>query len=768
MNTQTNFQTFFDTQLNPEQQQAVAQKDGVLLVCAGAGSGKTRVITARMTNLMLMHNVTSYAIVALTFTNKAAREMKERIAHFLPEYQLPYVGTFHSYCLRLLKIYRHHLTHPEFSILDEDDKEKMLKAIINKYGLVKKVTVKALAGAISQHKNSMLGISDPLLEELCNVYEREKTNAHCLDFDDLLLEVLKLFRTNAEFKKDFQQKVRHVLVDEYQDTNLVQHALLQQITQDENKQFCIDSLCVVGDEDQSIYSWRGATIQNIVYFKRDFPQTTTITIAQNYRSVQPILDAANAIIEHNNIRNPKKLWSEKKGNDRIRRIQCASSYQEGDIVAKLASMHIKKNSAAPFDYAQGGRPGKEKNQSIAVLYRSHYQSRALEEALIRGSIPYKIIGGVKFYDRQEIKDLLAYMRLVVNPFDRISLSRIINVPSRGLGDKFIESLMELWDQQPFLNGFQILQHMLTEKVVSGLKAESVRSFINLFHGFNRNDSAQKVAEYFIEKNTYLEYLKEHFAQEDAQAKIGNVKELLNAIAAFSRQENNAQEGFTIERFLEEVALLQEHIIDETTHDYISLMTLHAAKGLEFDTVILTGLEENILPSAHATFAQETVEEERRLLYVGITRARERLLLTHVRYRYVFGTMTDQRTSRFVHELPESIGNIDCSQWNIIDIQNYLRDWYLEQPTYKSISASTNAQAAKPKLVIPEFAFDQEPEDISQETSVRKLKVNQRVRHATYGIGTIKELEERGEDTLFATVQFGAKSKKISANFLVEL
>lgn len=764
MNTHIHFQTFFDTQLNPEQQQAVAQKDGVLLVCAGAGSGKTRVITARMTNLMLMHNVTPYAIVALTFTNKAAREMKERIAHFLPGYQLPYVGTFHSYCLRLLKIYRHHLTHPEFSILDEDDKEKMLKAIINKYGLVKKVTVKALAGAISQHKNSLTGISDPLLEELCNVYEREKTNAHCLDFDDLLLEVLKLFRTNQEFKKDFHNKVRHVLVDEYQDTNLVQHALLQQMTQDDTKQFTIDSLCVVGDEDQSIYSWRGATIQNIVYFKRDYPETVTITIAQNYRSVQPILDAANAIIEHNNIRNPKKLWSEKKGNDRIRRIQCASSYQEGDIVAKLAAMHIKKNSGALLDPVQGERHVKVKNQSIALLYRSHYQSRALEEALIRGSIPYKIIGGVKFYDRQEIKDVLAYMRLVVNPFDRISLSRIVNVPSRGLGDKFIEALMELWDQQPFLNGFQIMQHMLTEKVVSGIKAESVRSFINLFHGFNRNDSAQKVAEYVIEKNSYFEYLKEQFAQEEAQAKIGNVKELLNAIAAFSRQEQHAQHTFTVEQFLEEVALLQEHIIDDTTHDYISLMTLHAAKGLEFDTVILTGLEENILPSAHATFSQETVEEERRLLYVGITRARERLLLTHVRYRYVFGTMTDQRTSRFVHELPEWINAIDCSQWNSIDIQNYLRDWYLGVPT----AAYKIPQVAKPQLVIPEFAFDQESEDVSQEHKAAEFKINQKVRHATYGIGTIKELEERGEDMLFATVQFGAKSKKISADFLTTL
>lgn len=735
MNTHDSFKTFFDTQLNPEQQRAVEQKDGVLLVCAGAGSGKTRVITARMTHLMLMHHVPAYALVALTFTNKAAREMKERISHFLYDQQLPYVGTFHAYCLRLLKIHRHHLPYPEFSILDEDDKEKMLKRIINNFGLQKKVTVKTLSGAISQHKNSLLGIADPMLEELCTVYEREKAQAHCFDFDDLLLEVLKLFKTNASFKTQFQQTVRHVLVDEYQDTNLVQHALLQQITQDDKHKFTLDSLCVVGDEDQSIYSWRGATIENMVYFKRDFPQTRMITIAQNYRSVQPILQAANTIIEHNMTRNPKELWSEKKGEDRIRRLQCASSYQEADVTAALAQLHIKNK---PKD-------------AIAVLYRSHYQSRALEEALIRASVPYKIIGGVRFYDRQEIKDLLAYLRLVANPFDRISCDRIINVPSRGLGPAFTESLLKLWDEQPFLNGFQILQHMLDTKQVTGLKAESVCAFIALFKGFSRTSLAAEVLEHFLKKTTYIDYLKEQFADEDAQAKIGNVKELVNAVTSFARQEK-----VNLEQFLEEVALLQEHIIDESTHDYISLMTLHAAKGLEFDTVILTGLEENILPSTQSTYKQESVEEERRLLYVGITRARERLLLTHVRYRYLFGSMTDQRTSRFVHELPESIRHDDCAQWHNSEIHQYLRDWYLSK---KSI-----IPASKPKLKIPDFVFDKEPEL----EDINPLRLNQKVRHATFGIGVIKQLEQRSEDALIATVQFGAKTKKVSTKFLMHL
>ena len=725
MDAHEKFSQFFTTQLNPDQQQAVEPKNGVLLVCAGAGSGKTRVITARMTNLILNHSVPAQSIIALTFTNKAAREMKERIAHFLPNQQLPFVGTFHSYCLRILKTYRQYYTNHQFSILDDDDQDKMLRAIINRYGLQKKVSVKTLSSAISQQKNSLLGISDPLLEELYSVYEKEKKYAHALDFDDLLLEVLNLFKTSEPFKQEFQHKIRHVLVDEYQDTNLVQHDLLQQITCSGPKKFTLDSLCVVGDEDQSIYSWRGATIKNIVYFKRDFPEAQSITIAQNYRSVQSILDTANAIIDNNLERNPKKLWSAKTGTDRIRRMLCASSYQEGDVVARLAQAHFQKRPL----------------ESIAVLYRSLYQSRALEEALIRNSVPYKIIGGIRFYDRQEIKDLLAYLRIVANPFDRVAVMRVINTPSRGLGDKFTEQLMQLWDEQPFLNIHEILAHMLEQKLVTGNKRTAVQQFESTFTGHTAQSSAQQVLEDIVYKLDYHAYLKDQFSPEDAQAKIENVKELNNALHAFEKQDI-----VSVERFLEEVALLQEHITGEESAQYISLMTLHAAKGLEFDTVTITGLEEQLLPSNHALYAENGVEEERRLLYVGITRARERLLLTHVRYRYAFGTMTDQRASRFVHELPEAVIDADCAQWPSNEITRYIREWY-STITMRPASYEVQAPAAPAPIL--------RSEPINWRT-------RQRVKHPTFGIGTIEAIDTQ-KDHL--TIKFRTATKKISSKFV---
>ena len=351
MSYKNNFNIFFAEQLNPEQQKVVAQKLGVLLVHAGAGSGKTRVITARMTNLILNEGYDFSTIVAVTFTNKAAREMKERIISFLPEgHPIPFVGTFHSYCLRLLKSYNRFLSIPDFSILDQDDQEKLIKNILTRYGVHKKLTPKTVLYSISQLKNeAVTGIvmplfADPLLKQIFMAYEQEKVNSHCYDFDDLLVETVKLFKNNKEFKKTYQQSVTHVLIDEYQDTNRVQHALLKEIALDKDEKFILDSLCVVGDEDQSIYSWRGATVANIINFKHDFPDATSVTIEQNYRSVQPILDTANAIIHHNSQRKSKKLWSLKKAQDRVRVLACISGYQEAETAALLAkSMRAKKN-----------------------------------------------------------------------------------------------------------------------------------------------------------------------------------------------------------------------------------------------------------------------------------------------------------------------------------------------------------------------------------------------------------------------------------------
>ncbi len=595
MNIREKFDHFFQNQLNREQQLVVAPHEGVMLVCAGAGSGKTRVITSRMVSLMIHHEVRPHSIIALTFTNKAAKEMKERIARFLNnEGPLPYVGTFHSYCLRVLKSNSHLLKTPTFSLIDESDQEKIVRTIIQQKGLSKRVTPKQVLSAISRGKNEAINQAereelwgqDLLLKEICLLYEQHKTAAHCLDFDDLLLETLTLFQKHPLFKKIFQDQVKHVLVDEYQDTNKVQHALLKEMTQDDSRSFILDSLCVVGDEDQSIYSWRGATVSNIINFSKDFPQAVAITISQNYRSVQPILHIANEVIKNNTYRNPKQLFSDREAQDRIRILMCASGYQEGEALA-----HLLKNARSVSSL-----------NAHAVLYRSHFQSRSLEEALIRYGIPYKIMGGIQFYDRLEIKDMLAYMRLVMNPFDRLAFSRVFNTPTRGLGDKFEDLFYATWDFMPFSSFIEIGNHLIATKQLTKIKADNLALFLAAFEGLTPELKPSKVLLPLIERTRYYTHLKDSFEKDEAEAKKDNIKELINGVLFFEERNDS-----TLESFLSEVSLLQEQMnVNEDTSDYVKLMTFHAAKGLEFDTVILTGIEEGVLPSSRSLFNPESL------------------------------------------------------------------------------------------------------------------------------------------------------------------
>lgn len=774
------FNDFINTNLNAKQREAVVTKNGVFLVCAGAGSGKTRVITARITNLVLHENVGPSSIVALTFTNKAAKEMQERVRSYLSaDYQLPVVGTFHSYCLRLLKINSQLLPHADFTVLDSDDQEQIIRNLLKKYAITKKIAPRAVCAAISQFKNDTTNltvppnphnIGDPLIQQLYTAYEKEKTVAHLLDFDDLLLETLRLFQTQPLFKKRFQNQVRHVLVDEYQDTNKVQHALLKEMTLDDQRACQVDSLCIVGDEDQSIYSWRGATVSNIIDFRRDFPTTTTITIDQNYRSVQPILEAANQVIKHNTERNPKNLWSDKPAQNRIQLLTCASQYQEGALVA-LYGQQLKQ---------------KKQLEKLAVLYRSHYQSRALEEALIRSSVPYKIIGGTQFYDRQEIKDVLAYLRLAHNPFDRISFQRAISTPSRGLGDKFIEQFFATWDPQPFLD-FKGIAQLLIEKELTGTKRDSLKNFLSIFKGLEIYNTAHDTAQAILMATNYFNYLKDAYEAEEASARIDNVKELINGIKALEER------GITtLSAFLDEVALLQDHITKaDTTDGFVRLMTLHGAKGLEFDTVIIAGLEEGLLPSSHSLFQQESIEEERRLLYVGITRARERLLLTVCKYRSTYGQITDQRPSRFVSELPTNlVARHDCSQWTTVQCSQHLAmstgSTGLLQPTIANFAQPKTATKAASVLATPSRTV---PEHLAARRTTTKYaeskpkfagkattkpiatvstivaagpwKKHQPVVHAIFGTGIIEQIDNA--NTL--TIRFKTGTKKIAANFV---
>lgn len=800
-----NFNDFLKNSLNENQLKAVKQKNGTLLVIAGAGSGKTRVITARIANLMLNEGAQASSIIALTFTNKAAKEMKSRITSWLDHNnEIPFVGTFHSFCLKLLKNHSHLLEIPKFSILDDADQKKILADIIKHTNLIKKITPDQLSFQISTLKNNLaLGqagtsFENKILQELYLAYETQRKANRSFDFDDLIIETLKLFKNNKSFKETFQKAIRHVLVDEYQDTSAIQHALLKHIAQNEDikdpkthKVQVIDSVCIVGDEDQSVYSWRGANVDNIVYFAKDFPKAITIKIEQNYRSVKPILDIANKVISHNKNRNPKNLWSDRQANNRVTITSCTSEYQEGEMIANLIEIVRKQ----------------KKYNSMAVLYRAHYQSRAVEEALIKHSIPYKIIGGIQFYERKEIKDLLSYLRLMINPYDRVSFFRVINCPPRRLGDKFEEEFYNLWQTQPLLNFRQVAQKLIEQKTLVKTKEEALLSFMSIFDNYdlspedsselkhfndqedieenegpspfdmtesnivstkektnqNNDHSTAKALNHIIKKTEYLSYLQTSFDPNEAEAKTENVKELIRAASHFEEQEIN-----TVSEFLEQIALLKEKMQEskETDND-VKLMSLHGAKGLEFDVVIIAGLEEGIIPSTRSIEKEEALEEERRLFYVGITRAKEHLVLSKVLYRKTYGQTLYQASSRFLDEVPEQlVYRLDCNYWTDIQFKFYFANWLgykaedknvmtfgayngnnnQNQRTFPVKAESKNTYASRPKIE-------------------STWKVNKAVKHKEFGLGLIQKVDDKGNGKFTITTKFGSGIKKISSDFL---
>lgn len=740
------FTDFLNTQLNPEQQQAVLFSSGPLLIIAGAGSGKTRVITSRIANLILNGGATPSSIVALTFTNKAAHEMSNRITRTLGKLpDMPFIGTFHSYCVRFLKKHQDLLETPFFSILDEDDQQKLLSAIIKRNALNKKVTAKQLSYKISLIKNQSINPEavsdlqqDRFLHDVYMAYEQEKRVSKCLDFDDLLLETVKLLKNNKELLASVHASIGHVLVDEYQDTNIVQHELLKLLTQRDNKELAIESICVVGDEDQSIYSWRGATVTNILNFKHDFPHTTMIKIEQNYRSVQPILEVANQIIIHNEQRNPKNLWSTREGTDRVLLMACTSEYQEADAVVSFLKTSITQKTL----------------NTCAVLYRAHYQSRAIEEALIKRGIPYTIIGGIQFYERKEIKDLLAYLRLIANPFDRTALFRVVNCPQRGLGEAFEEQFYDRWHAEPFMSFVDIANTLCQCGSLPGKKAQALKSFVAVFDHLQPSDRASTVLDVILAKTQYLSYLKENFDEQEAETKIENVKELMQAIRHFESLQIS-----TVGTFLDEVALLQEKIAIAKKEEQRSvvLMTLHAAKGLEFDHVAIVGLNEDLLPSSRSAHDPDGLEEERRLLYVGITRARERLILSYARNRHTYGQMTEHLPSRFIREIPTSLfTRHDLGYMHPEQLDMIFNQWIGSRKVQQVPMMTFGAQ--HPVITKPS---DKE----GQAQQLGSWKKHQPVAHPQFGVGIIQEIELKKNGKLYVTANFKSGTKKIESSFL---
>lgn len=734
--------------LNSQQATAVMHEQGPLLVIAGAGSGKTRVITARIAHLITHHKVHASSIIALTFTNKAAHEMKERITTFIGANQeLPFVGTFHAYCLRLLKSNQHLTDTPFMTILDEDDQKKLLHDILKRSNMLTQLAPRQAAYHISQMKNKNIQLDTPthhlfdhpLMPDIYHAYETEKRASKALDFDDLLLETVRLFKKAPSFKESFQALIRHILVDEYQDTNIVQHELLRQMAL-QGKKVILDSICAVGDEDQSIYSWRGANVTNMLNFQKDFPTTTLIKIEQNYRSVQPILDTANQIIQHNIQRNPKKLWSERKASNRIKLLTCLSEYQEADGITQfITAIHRYKVT-----------------NEIAVLYRTHAQSRALEESFLKHAIAYKIIGGIQFYERKEIKDLFAYLKLIVNPFDRASLFRIINTPTRGFGDKFEQQLYTILKEQPFIPFYTACATLRTQ--LPPAKQRSLDEFIAIFAGLTAQDMPSHALQSIIERTSYLSFIKKEYERDEAQSRIENIQELFDAIKHFE-----AQKITTITAFLDEVALMQEKLAatDDNQHKVV-LMTLHAAKGLEFDTVIIAGLEQGVLPTARALHEDPAaLEEERRLLYVGITRAKERLMITNTKFRYTYGQMSEQIPSQFLDELPSKfITKEDCAYWNNARFAAYFADWlnpFYNSPDKQEKNTPNTFVAFIKNKIVAKLPKASTPEN-------NTFKKNQPVHHKKYGTGIVQHIETSSDSTVI-TVKFKDGIKKIVASFL---
>ena len=632
------------TGLNKEQQQAVQHTEGPLLILAGAGSGKTKVLTVRIAHL-LAQGVNPYEILAITFTNKAAKEMKSRVEGLVGDVaNRIWLSTFHSFCAKFLRFELDNFLgyNSNFTIYDTSDSQAVIKAALKALNLDDKYyPVGAMLAAISDAKNKLLFASDfrkqakdfyqQKVADVYEYYERELRKNNALDFDDLLLVAVKLLQSNEAVLDKYSKRFRYVMIDEYQDTNHAQYLLAKLLASHWK------NIAVVGDADQSIYAWRGADIQNILDFEKDYPNCTSIKLEQNYRSTKIILDAANAVIEKNEGRPKKNLWTDKTEGAKIQHFTAQSEHAEaafiGDTIAKKHDIH-----GVPYG-------------DMAILYRTNAQSRVLEEALIKRALPYTMVGGTKFYDRKEIKDVLAYLRVLYNPFDDLSLLRIINVPKRSIGATTVAKLQD-YARANGTSLFMTLTQLHLVDSIKGKTKEKLEEFGILIFTLvaeMEDRTVLDILESILDRTGYLAQLEESTDPQD-QARAENIGELLSVAKDF--QDTNP--SGTVEDFLEQVALVNDVDSFEQEESKVTLMTLHAAKGLEFPIVFLGGLEEGLFPHSRTLMNPEEIEEERRLAYVGITRAEKELYISNATTRTVFGRTSSYLPSRFIDEIPEEL------------------------------------------------------------------------------------------------------------------
>jgi ATP-dependent DNA helicase UvrD/PcrA len=750
----------FLDKLNPEQKEAVLHREGPLLILAGAGSGKTRVITYRIAYLIGDGHAQPGEVLAVTFTNKAAQEMRERVEALIgADAGGVWLSTFHSLCARLLRreAPKIGLTR-DFVIYDSSDQVAVVKQAQRELGIDDKLVPPRMAlSRISGAKNRMEG-PDSLRgkwnlrdEQIAKIYERyvqALTDANALDFDDLLLKTVDLVESSEQTRAYYANKFRFVMVDEYQDTNRPQYLLIKRLSE------VYRNLAVVGDPDQSIYKWRGADLKNILDFEHDFPEATTVKLEQNYRSTQVILDAASAVISQNRNRKDKRLWTDRKGGARIVYYRGNDELEEADFITRT----IKQARSEDVDAL------------TAVLYRTNAQSRAIEDSLMREGVPYKIIGGVRFYERKEIKDALAYLRLIINPHDDVSVRRVINVPARGIGKGVMDSLQAidadsiLADAPPVLAaGLQetISARSLWAKLVYAVgearlgnrAVAALRVFRDLIVGLAdaaRQDTVSILIGKMLDRTGYLNDLREENSEE-ANERIENLMELVSAAREYETREPEASLG----GFVDRLSLLSE--ADEESGNRESnvwMMTMHAAKGLEFATVIIAGLEEGLFPHSRSAEADDELEEERRLCYVGMTRARRRLVLTGAARRRVFGEYQSCEPSRFLNEIPaELVDRVATAPSTRYD-GSFAHAHY----EFRTNPYGRHGRGGRLKEDRAGYAYEHEDQ------SATGVRLGMRVRHAQFGVGTVTAVEEHNDD-LKITVRFNSVGvKKLLAKY----
>lgn len=730
--------------LNKMQQEAVYHTDGPLLILAGAGSGKTRVLTHRIAYLIAEKGVNPWNILAITFTNKAAQEMRERVDQIAGlEGGSVWVSTFHSTCVRILRRHADRIGYDRnFTIYDTDDQKTLMKDVCRRMNVdTKKYKERSLLAQISHAKDELISpdemwknaadFNEKKVAEIYGEYQNSLRRNNALDFDDLIVKTVELFQNCGEVLETYQERFRYIMVDEYQDTNTAQFQFISLLAAR------YENLCVVGDDDQSIYKFRGANIGNILGFERVFPEARVIRLEQNYRSTQNILNAANAVIANNTERKRKTLWTENPEGEKIHVRQFLNGFEEAEyVIGDISKKH---------------REGSCRYRDCAILYRTNAQSRLFEEKCLLANIPYKIVGGVNFYARKEIKDLLSYLKTIDNGADDLAVRRILNVPKRGIGATTISRVQEYADRMEI--GFYDALRVSEEIPSIGRAAAKIDGFVTFIQSLKskaRAYTVQELLEEVIDLTGYAEELKEEDTEE-ARTRLENIDELISKTVSY--QEAMAAEGreASLSGFLEEIALIADIDSVDPDQDYVLLMTLHSAKGLEFPNVYLAGMEDGVFPSSMCIFSADLseLEEERRLCYVGITRAMKELTLTSAQQRMIRGETQYNRISRFVREIPRELAELGHK------IQEH-------KPKLQEVSPAKSSYMQM-KMAFQAKAFQPQNFTVKKADSL-DYQVGDTVRHVKFGVGIVKNIVEGGRD-YEVTVDFDrAGVKKMFAGF----